>query len=148
MNLHEEINLEDYVQRPEKLSEWDPGRVGRNLSQLASAGIAHGRFDGPKSLALARILEKASHQEPTVVLVLPVSPPYRRTFADETSVNQFEAALERMKTSDANLLVIRLDRELALQSAEVFWDLVHLNDDGRRVATRLVIQQISAAGAR
>lgn len=134
--------------RPEKLSDWDAGRVGRNLAQLMGAGLMHGRFDGPKSLALARILERAARREPTVVLVLPVSPPYRQTFADETSVDHFERALERIKAADPHLQMIRLDQVAELQPAEVFWDLVHLNDDGRRIATRLVVGQLSTATTR
>ena len=134
--------------RPEKLSDWDAGRVARNLSQLTGAGLAHGGFDGPKARALARILGQAAHQEPTVVLVFPVSPPYREKFGDAASVAEFEQALERMKTADPNLRIIRLDREPALQPAEVFWDLVHLNDDGRRIATRLVIEDLTASAPR
>ena len=133
---------EDTV-RPEKLSDWDAGRVARNLSQLTGAGLLHGRFDGPKSLALARILERAARQEPTVVLVLPVSPPYREAFGDAASVAEFERALERVKAADPHLQMIRLDQATGLQSAEVFWDLVHLNDDGHRIATRLVLEQLS-----
>ena len=142
------FKTDDDAVRPEKLSDWDAGRVGRNLSQLTGAGLAHGRFDGPKSLALARILRRAAHQDPTVVLVIPVSPPYRQAFADETSVDHFERAIEGMKAADPNLHLIRLDREPALQPAEVFWDLVHLNDDGRRIATRLVIDRLAPASAR
>ena len=138
---------EDSV-RPEKLSDWDAGRVARNLSQLRDAGLTHARFDGPKSLALSRLLARAAHQEPTVVLVLPVSPPYRETFADPASAAEFEKAIDRMKTADPNLRIIRLDREPALQSAEVFWDLVHLNDDGHRIATRLVVGQLSVPPVR
>ena len=138
---------EDSV-RPEKLSDWDAGRLARNLSQLTGAGLAHGRFDGPKSVALARLIGRAAHRETTVVLVLPVSPPYRETLADAASVAAFEQALERMKTADPNLRLIRLDREPALQPADVFWDLVHLNDDGHRIATRLVVEQLTARAAR
>ena len=134
--------------RPEKLSDWDAGRVARNVSQLTGAGFAGGRFDGPKSLALARILRRAANREPTLVLVFPVSPPYRRAFASESSVARFEEALERAQTADPRLRLIRLDREPAMQSAEVFWDLVHLNDDGRRIATRLVAGELSAPAAR
>ena len=129
--------------RPEKLSDWDEGRVARNLSQLTGAGMMNGGFDGPKACALARVLSRAAHQEPTVVLVFPVSPPYREKFGDPASVTAFEQALDRMKTADPNVRIIRLDRAPALQSAEVFWDLVHLNDDGRRLATRLVIEQLT-----
>ena len=134
--------------RPEKLSDWDRGRVGRNLSQLSASGLAHGRFDGPKSLALARILARTAQQEPAVVIVFPVSPPYRETFADETSVEHFEKALERIKTANPRLQMIRLDQEPALQPTEVYWDLVHLNDDGRRIATRRLIEQLSSEAAR
>ena len=133
---------------PEKLSEWDGGRVGRNLSQLAVSGLASGRFDGPKSLALDRILKSSANREPTVALVFPVSPPYRKAFGNEAALEAFERAIERMKSADPNLQILRLDREPSLQPAEIFWDLVHLNDDGNRLATRIVAEHLSAASAR
>ncbi|MEO7319684.1 MAG: hypothetical protein ABIZ56_11900 [Chthoniobacteraceae bacterium] len=129
--------------RPEKLSDWDGGRIARNLSQLSATGLAHGRFDGPKSLALARMIGRAAQQEPMLVIVIPVSPPYREAFADATSVEHFEKALDRIKAANPTLQMIRLDQEPALQPAEVYWDLVHLNDDGRRIATRRVIEQLA-----
>ena len=138
---------EDTV-RPEKLSDWDAGRVARNLSQIRAAGLARGRFDGPKALALGRILERTAAQEPPMVIVFPVSPPYRAAFASPAVAAEFEQALARARAHRPDLVMIRLDQEPALQSAEAFWDLVHLNDDGRRLATRLVIAQLSALPAR
>ena len=133
---------------PEKLSDWDRGRVARNLSQLSATGLPHGRFDGPKSLALARMIARAESQEPMLVIVLPVSPPYRETFADATSVEQFEKALARIRAANPAIQMVRLDQEPALQPAEVYWDLVHLNDDGRRLATRRLIEQLPPSAAR
>ena len=129
---------------PEKLSDWDPGRVARNLSQLTASAFAQGRFSGPKSQALARILARAPHSEPTLLLVLPVSPPYREAFAGAAARAEFERAIEKAKAGDPKLRVLRLDQDPALQSADVFWDLVHLNDEGRRLATGLVIDHLSA----
>jgi hypothetical protein len=137
------FKTDEEVQRPEKLSDWDPGRVARNLSQLRASSLATGRFDGPKALALARILGGAAGREQTVMIVFPVSPPYRDAFVDASADAEFEAALARAQSHDARLRIIRLDREPALQTADVFWDLVHLNDSGRRIATRLVIAQIA-----
>ena len=138
---------EDAV-RPEKLSGWDAGRLARNLAQLRAAGLARGGLAGPKALALGRILDRTAAQEPPVVLVFPVSPPYRAAFAGPAVQAEFEQALARARTHRPDLVLIRLDQESALQPAEVFWDLVHLNDDGRRLATRLVIAQLSALPAR
>lgn len=133
---------------PEKLSDWDRGRVARNLSQLAASAFAQGRFSGPKSQALARILARAPRSEPTLLLVLPVSPPYREAFASEAAQADFERAIGQAQAADSKLQVLRLDQHPALQSAEVFWDLVHLNDDGRRIATGLVIDHLSVPPAR
>ena len=142
------FKTDEDAERPEKLSNWDRGRIGRTLAQLAATGLPHGRFDGPKSLALGRILASAASQEPAVVIVFPVSPPYREMFADTTSVEHFEQALARIKAANPNVQMIRLDQEPALQPAEVYWDLVHLNDDGRRLATRRLIEQLSPEAAR
>lgn len=133
---------------PEKLSDWDRGRVARNVSQLAASAFAQGRFSGPKSQALARILARAPRTEPTLLLVLPVSPPYREAFAHPAAQAAFEQAIAEAQSSDPKLRVLRLDQHPALQSAEVFWDLVHLNDDGRRIATGLVMDHLSAPPAR
>lgn len=138
---------EEDTEHPEKLSDWDAGRLRRNLSQITGTGLAQGRFDGPKSLAFARIIAQASSQEPTVLLVLPLSPPCRQVVIGPSSQQDFEKALERIKATDPKLRIIRLDQEPALQPAEVFWDLYHLNDAGRRIATRLVLGQISAVTA-
>ena len=131
--------------RPEKLSDWDVGRVKRNLSQLRATGIASSRFDGPKSLALERILTAPNRTETPMVLVFPVSPPYREAFADASAVASFEAALQRLRERVPNVLIVRLDHDPALQPAEVYWDLVHLNNDGRKIATRLIADSLTAA---
>jgi hypothetical protein len=138
---------EDTV-RPEKLSDWDAGRVVRNLSQLRAAGLGHGHFAGPKALALGRILDRAAAQEPPVVIVFPVSPPYRAALVTSADNAAFEEALARARAHRPDLVLIRLDQEPALQPATVFWDLVHLNDDGRRLATQYVIDRLSVAPAR
>jgi len=137
------FKTEEDAIRPEKLSDWDAGRTARNLSQLRASGFDRGRFSGPKSLALARILERASGREPTLVLVLPVSPPYRQAFVHSEAQQDFERALERLHALDPRLQMLRLDQDPALQPAGVFWDLVHLNDDGRKIATRLVLNALT-----
>lgn len=136
------FNTDEDSIRPEKLSDWDRGRIDRNLAQLSAAGLERGRYDGPKSLALARVLERTARQEPAIVIVLPVSPPYRAKFAGATTSEHFEQALGRIRAANPNLYLIRLDQDPALQHAEVFWDLVHLNDEGRRIATRRLIAQL------
>ena len=128
--------------RPEKVSDWDAGRVKRNLSQLRASGVASSRFDGPKSLALERILAAPNRAETPVVLVFPVSPPYRETFADAAAVARFETALRQLHERIPGVLIVRLDRDPALQPAEIYWDLVHLNNDGRKIATQLVADSL------
>ena len=118
------------------------------LGGLAASAFAQGRFAGPKSQALARILARAPRTEPTLLLVLPVSPPYREAFAGAAAQAEFERAIGQAQAADPKLRVLRLDQDPALQSADVFWDLVHLNDDGRRSATSLVIDHLSAPPAR
>lgn len=131
--------------RPEKLSDWDAGRVKRNLAQLRATGLAAGRFDGPKALALERILTAPHRPEAPVVLVIPVSPPYREAFANPAAVASFETALQRLRERVPTAVIVRLDHDPALQPAEVYWDLVHLNDDGRKLATRLVLNALASS---
>lgn len=132
--------------RPERLSDWDHGRIVRNLSQLHAAGLAAGRYGGTKMRALGRIVERGS--QPPIVLVMPMSLPYKADFATPAATEAFESALQVFEKLHPAVRLIRLDRAPTLQSSDVFWDLVHLNDAGRAIATDLMLRSFERGDAR
>lgn len=130
----------------ENLSDWDHGRFLRNLEQLRNRGATdHGDFSGPKFAALKRILEKSRLQHSSFVVVMPVSPAYNAAFVDETISAKFESMLRSLESANPSAVVVRLDRMAALQSDRLFWDLVHLNYEGQKLATTELIEELKSA---
>jgi hypothetical protein len=70
-----------------------------------------------------------------VVVVLPVSPAYVKEFLTEDVNREFEKALAEARTSVPTAHWIRLDQMNELSSNEYFWDLVHMNSYGQKIAT-------------
>lgn len=131
------------VSRPEKITDWNEARLLRRLAELRVSGLDENVFAGPKELALDRVLQRAFSKEGgATIMVLPVSPPYYHAFVNEDSATRFERALQKRQEQFPTLKILRLDKEPALHEPAVFWDLVHLNDDGRRLATSLLLKQL------
>ena len=118
----------------DRISDWPEGRL---LRRLASMRSLQGRpdFAGPKHLALLRLLQQARRQGAVIVVVLPVSPPYVAGLLNPTDIERFEASLDEARRAVPEARWIRLDQLAPLQSADYFYDFVHLNMQGRRIAT-------------
>jgi hypothetical protein len=121
--------------RLEKISDWSDAYLLRRLSKLKSACQGRHSYDGPKMLALQRMLKQANRQGRTIVLVLPVSPAYQAEFLDALTVAHFEAALAELRNAFPEVIWQRIDQVPALNSNEVFWDVVHMNVHGKKIAT-------------
>ena len=136
----------------EKLTEWTQARVLRRIALMRSAGGGKQRFNGPKKLALLRMLEQAHRQGEVLVLVLPVSGIYTREFLSPEVTAQFEATLSAAQRAVPVARWFRLDQVPGLDSDDNFWDLVHLNVYGQRIATKAFLDQLdhtlSAIGSR
>ncbi len=128
--------------KTEKIVNWSPARMQRRLATMRGAAQGRQSFDGPKKLAFLRILHQGQHLGRIVVIVLPVSPAYAREFLTPEVSRRFENAVAEAQRTAPQARWVRLDRLRALDSDEYFWDLVHLNIDGQRIATEALLGQL------
>ncbi len=128
----------------ERLSDWEPGRVGRNIATIRTA-IAGGThiYGRTKRLALLRLLARCSAAGPTMLIVMPVSPAYRAAFLrpeDDVALDQILADAQK---SSPSVELIRIDKNSALNESSNFCDIIHLNRAARGQSTPGVIAAIS-----
>ena len=129
-----------------RLTDWPEGRLLRRLDSMRSLqGKAN--FAGPKHLALLRLLQQARRQGDVVVVVLPVSPPYAAGLLSRPDIEQFESALSKAKRAVPEATWVRLDQLETLNSADHFYDLVHLNMQGRSIATAALLGTLAGTPA-
>jgi Mg2+ and Co2+ transporter CorA len=140
MSLNEASTTKEY--KKEKISNWSSGRMLRRLASLRSACQGIHTFNGPKRLALMRMLRQAQEQGLAVAVVLPVSPAYAQEFLNPEVKREFEEVLADLQRSVPQAHWIRLDQLNELNSNEYFWDLVHINSYGQRIATEFFIKQL------
>ena len=126
----------------DKLTEWTQARLLRRTALMRTACGGRHRFDGPKKLALLRMLEQAHRQGQVVVIVLPVSDIYAREFLSPQVTAQFEATLSTAQRAVPAARWFRLDQLSDLKSDNNFWDLVHLNVYGQQNATKAFLDQL------
>jgi hypothetical protein len=140
LSFKQDDQTRDY--HDDKVSNWSVDRVVRRLSTLRATCYGIHKFTGPKNLAFRRMLRRAEKQGRVTVVVLPVSPIYKREFLTEEVNRNFDQALEETrKISEASW--IRLDRLKNLESNDLFWDFVHMNALGREIATQAFLQQFT-----
>jgi len=118
----------------ERVSDWPKDRLLRRLASMRS-NQGTPWFSGPKHLALLRLLQQARRQGVIVVVVLPVSQVYLENILDDQMRADFEASLADAKRVVPEAAWVRLDRLDGLTSSDYFFDLVHLNAQGQRIAT-------------
>jgi hypothetical protein len=130
-----------------KITEWSKARMLRRLTLMRSACQGKHTFDGPKKLALLRMLQRAHQQGRVVVAVLPVSPIYSGEFLTPEVSRQFEESLAELQRRVPEANWVHLEQLPALNSNQYFWDLVHMNADGQRIATEAFLSKIRAESA-
>ncbi len=128
-----------------KIQDWDRGRTMRNLSALRVSCQAKHTYDGPKHLAFEKMLRRGVQDGKVVVVVLPVSPPYEEEFGTPEVNQRFEASLAAARRCAPEAVWIRLDKMPELQSKNYYWDLVHLNVDGQKIATEAFLKEMNAS---
>jgi hypothetical protein len=125
----------DFGESNDKLSNWSADKLLRRLDSVrGSFGDAYS-FEGPKKLALQRMLGRADKRGGIIVVVLPLSEAYMQALVTPGVAHRFEAALQEVRDSVPEAEFMRLDKVPGLTSNEYFIDFVHLNATGRRVAT-------------
>lgn len=133
--------------KTEKLTDWSKDRLLRRMTLMRAACGDRHTFNGPKKLALLRMLRVAAKQGRVIVIVLPVSPLYKREFLAPEVVERFEAALTDAQSGTPEALWLRLDEIPDLHSNDYFWDLVHMNSEGQRIATKAFLTSFRKSSA-
>jgi hypothetical protein len=125
-----------------RVSDWAEGRIQRRLALVRAENGGRHTFSGPKRLALHRMLMRARQKGGVIVVALPVSQAYVDEFLTPDVVSSFEKALAEETDDVPGIQVVRLDQVPGLTAHRYFMDLVHLNSDGRRVATAAFLEKL------
>jgi hypothetical protein len=128
--------------KTEKLTDWSQSRLLRRLTLMRSACQGKSAFDGPKKLALLRMLAQAQRQGRVVVIVLPVSPLYASEFLKADGNRRFEETLSEIERANPKASWIHVEQLSTLDSNDYFWDLVHMNAAGQQIATDAFLSQL------
>jgi len=132
----------------ENIMSWPEARLIRNIGDMrASAGGSYA-FNGPKRDSLLRFMKRGDEMGKMVMLIMPLSPAYQKEFLTESIQQQFNSVLAEAQKKRPDALWIRLDNAPELKSNELYWDLVHLNAPGQAIASKIVLEQLAAAGIR
>jgi len=129
----------------QRLSDWFPARLQRRLVLMRSACQGRHAFNGPKKMALTRLVEQAGHQGAVTLVVVPVSPTYQKEFLTSKVREEFEAALAELKQLCPRARLVRLDQLPTLWDNGLFSDIVHLNLYGRQIATAAFFNQLDTS---
>jgi hypothetical protein len=124
------------------LTDWSSAKLQRRIEALgADIQDRHEFFRGPKRLALHRLIAASQKQGKVILVVFPVSKAYLTVWVNERVVRDFEKAVGEAKAAAPDTLVVRLDTIPDITDDANFWDLVHLNSTGRRLATNVFLQE-------
>jgi hypothetical protein len=133
INFGKGAGNDEYAQQ--KLSDWSPSQIAGKLVAMGVDFQGGHSFNGPKKLALERMLQYGCQRGRTIVVVSPVSPAYTKEFIHPETQKKFEEALAEVRQSVPRAEWLRLDQMPGLAADEIFCDLVHLNVFGRQLAT-------------
>jgi len=131
----------------EKLSDWADAKKLRRLAMQRNGIQGRHEFAGPKSRALARMLDYAQQRGQVIMVVMPVAPSYANEFLTTAVLKNFEESIAAAKRTAPNATIVRLDRISALQSDQYFSDLVHLNGAGRQIASDAFFAELNLHSA-
>jgi hypothetical protein len=126
-----------------KITDWSSGRLLRRTAAMRLACSGKHWFNGPKYLALQRMLKYAMQQGRVVIVVLPVSSAYCEELLTSKVILKFEDALMDFRNIAPEALWIRLDQIKTLHLDKYFYDLVHMNSDGQQIATDAFMHQLN-----
>jgi hypothetical protein len=133
----------DFGDSTERVSDWPKDKLLRRLDAVRATTGNACSFDGPKKLALQRMLERAQQRGRIIIVVLPLSRAYRQAFVTPDVVRAFEASLQQARKSAPDAEFIRLDKVARLSSDDYFMDFVHLNTAGRQIATNAFVSWLN-----
>jgi hypothetical protein len=133
----------DVGESTSSLNDWPSDHLIRRLAVLRAENRGQHEFlNGPKHRALHRLLYQARNQGRVILVVLPVSKPYRQEFIDEPIETAFEEAISQAMAVVPEATLIRLDRLPGISDPACFFDLVHMNSLGRRFAIEAFLKEL------
>ena len=133
----------DFVPK-DRVSDWSKDRLLRRMALMRS-NQGKPWFSGPKHVALLRLLQQARRLGAVVVLVLPVSPPFVAELLGQSDIDGFEASLAEAMRAVPGAIWVRLDQIAPLNSSDCYFDFVHLNMQGRSIATPELLKALAGA---
>lgn len=142
------FGLEDDLAPDDRLSNWTPGRFQRRMVGARAQCQGKYSFNGIKKAALMRIFQKAHEQGEVIWIVIPVAPSYQKEFLTPAVREDFEKALTDLQRSWPKAKMVRLDQLPLLQDDGMFFDFVHLNRYGQKIATDAFLAQLEKGSNR
>jgi hypothetical protein len=138
----------DATESTSSVNEWSSDHLIRRLAVLRAENRGQHEFlEGPKNRALHRMLYQARNQGRVILVVLPVSKPYRQEFIDQATGVAFEEAISQAMAIVPDATLIRLDRLPGISDPGCFFDLVHLNSLGRHLATDAFLTELKRSAS-
>ncbi len=131
----------------DKVSDWTPARIQRRIAIMETSCGGRHSFHGPKRQALIRMLQQASRQGRVTLIVLPVSPIYEKQFLTPKVMRDFEASITELTAMFPDLNTVRLDALPQLNLDDVYYDFVHMNGAGARIATAALLAQLQSSAS-
>jgi hypothetical protein len=139
-------NNEDDEYKRQRMSEWSESKIIGKLVAMRVGFRGCQSFNGPKRVALERMLRFASEKGRTIFIVMPVSPAYTKEFMSPVLAKEFEDALASLRQAVPTAEYLRLDQLPGLASADNFCDLAHMNVFGQKIATRAFLDWLNRSG--
>ena len=130
----------------EQLSGWPESHVQRRLVLFRASCNGKHAFNGPKKLALERLLRRAEKQGQVTLVVLPVSPIYQNAFLSAPVMHDFKATLIDVQRRCPRVKTIFLDQLPDLNNNDYYSDFVHMNMYGQQIATKAFLERLKALG--
>jgi len=72
-------------------------------------------------------------------------PVYKNEFLTPGIAQDFEEAMLSIERRFPRVRMIRLDYISAFDSNDLFWDIVHLNRDGQKIATEALLKEMQGS---
>ena len=126
----------------ERITEWPRGRLLRNLAEMEGECLGRHKFDGPKRLAFIRLLRQQARHGKVVVLLLPVSPPYRNELVNAEDKAAYEKLVAEIAKEEPDVKWVRIDQLPEFESTDYFRDFNHMNLAGEQIATKAIAAEL------
>lgn len=129
----------------ERMSDWSAAHLKRRMALMRTACKGRHSFSGLKRMALERLLRREGRLGKVVVIILPQPLAYRSEFFTDDVESEFERfvrSIEGISKNFPEMRIVRIDSLPALNSNDLYYDPVHLNKYGQRIATASALGQL------